>query len=53
MAVTLAPYYLPFLETIERLDLSSKTNEVPELFWQAIETASSLVSPLKEVRNRS
>ncbi len=38
----------PFLETIDRLTMSSKTNDVPELFWQAVETAYSLVSPLKE-----
>ncbi|MGB5771132.1 MAG: LdpA C-terminal domain-containing domain, partial [Crocosphaera sp.] len=39
----------PFLETIDRLAMSSKTNDVPELFWQAVETAHSLVLPLKQV----
>ena len=39
---------LPFLETLEKLTISSNTNNLPESFWQAVETASSLVAPLKE-----
>ncbi len=39
---------LPFLETLENLTISSNTNYLPESFWQAVETASSLVAPLKE-----
>ncbi len=38
----------PFLETIEAQTLSSHITDDPELFWQAVETAYSLVSPLKE-----
>ncbi len=39
---------LPFLDTLESPTISSNTNHLPELFWQAVETASSLVAPLKE-----
>ena len=39
---------LPFLETLEREIISSETNHLPDVFWQAVETASSLVAPLKE-----
>ncbi|ACB51700.1 putative alpha-helical ferredoxin [Crocosphaera subtropica ATCC 51142] len=38
----------PFLETIEAQALSSHVTDFPELFWQAVDTAHSLVSPIKE-----
>ncbi|MGK7879770.1 MAG: circadian clock protein LdpA [Crocosphaera sp.] len=37
----------PFLETIETQLMSPKITYFPEQFWQAVDTAYSLVSPLK------
>ncbi|MDJ0511011.1 MAG: LdpA C-terminal domain-containing domain [Crocosphaera sp.] len=39
---------LPFLETLEHSTIPSNTNHLSESFWQAVETAFSLVAPLKE-----
>ncbi len=38
----------PFLDTMETQLISSKITYFPEQFWQAVDTAYSLVSPLKE-----
>ncbi|MEL4894180.1 circadian clock protein LdpA [Crocosphaera sp. Alani8] len=38
----------PFLEAIETQIRSSPTKDVPESFWQAVDTAYGLVSPLKQ-----
>ncbi len=38
----------PYLETIETQIMSSKITNFPESFWQAVDKAYSLVSPLKE-----
>ncbi|MGK7957722.1 MAG: circadian clock protein LdpA [Crocosphaera sp.] len=38
----------PYLETIEMQIMSSKITDFPQSFWQAVDTAYALVSPLKE-----
>ena len=37
----------PFLNTMETQLISSKITDFPQPFWQALDTAYSLVSPLK------